>query len=340
MHAVEPGNLWGLLAMLHRTGRVLLAATSLSVLAGIALTAPALAADPPPEPATVSGFLAIDGKQIPLPTGDWVVAGRAVHTPEGLSGSEAVTSLGLLRLRQGRAEAAVLVQLASPGASTVWGQAPGCERSDLPIAKVRYGSDHDGACAWVAAVTPGDAVTQDPAWVATVEEARRRGWRLPASWAMAGFRISDPRDAVQIRYAFAAGPELPDTAWVETAWNRIDLGFRNRLSGMATPIPDWQANPAAATAVTADSEGGLGRTVWKTITFRSLVTTLDFSSNYVALGDLAAAAGLSAFGFVIGPFVYLGHEMAWEKFGGQSAKPVELPGLGEEGPPAATGHRS
>lgn len=320
--------------MLHRTGRVLLAAAGLSVLAGLAF-----AADPPPDPPTVRGFLAIDGKQIPLPVGDWVVAGRAVHTPEGLSGSDAVTSLGLLRVQQGRTEAAVLVQVASPGASTVWGQAPGCERTDLPFAKVRYGSDHDGACAWVAVVTPGNPAATDPAWVAAVEEARRRNWAMPASWAMAGFRIGDPRDAVQVRYAFAAEPAPPDAAWVETAWNRIDLGFRNRLSGMATPIPDWQAKRATVVAEPG-SEGGLSRTIWKTITFRGLVTTLDFSANYVALGSAAAAAGLSAFGFVIGPFVYLGHEMAWEKFGGLSAKPIELPGLGAEGPPAAAGHRS
>jgi hypothetical protein len=33
------------------------------------------------------------------------------------------------------------------------------------------------------------------------------------------------------------------------------------------------------------------------------------------VSDLATAVGLTAVGFVLGPFVYLGHEMAWEKFG-------------------------
>jgi hypothetical protein len=36
----------------------------------------------------------------------------------------------------------------------------------------------------------------------------------------------------------------------------------------------------------------------------------DFTTNYVVVGDLATAATLSAFGFVVGPFIYLGHEMA------------------------------
>ena len=34
---------------------------------------------------------------------------------------------------------------------------------------------------------------------------------------------------------------------------------------------------------------------------------MDFSVNYVATGDVATAVGLSAFAFVVGPFVYIGH---------------------------------
>ena len=41
---------------------------------------------------------------------------------------------------------------------------------------------------------------------------------------------------------------------------------------------------------------------------------MDFTTIYVVVGDLATAAGLSAFGFVVGPFVYIGHEKAWDYF--------------------------
>jgi uncharacterized membrane protein len=51
------------------------------------------------------------------------------------------------------------------------------------------------------------------------------------------------------------------------------------------------------------------------ITFRTLASTMDFTANYLVEGDRATAVGLTAVGFVLGPFVYLGHEMAWEKFG-------------------------
>jgi hypothetical protein len=42
---------------------------------------------------------------------------------------------------------------------------------------------------------------------------------------------------------------------------------------------------------------------------------LHFTTNYVAVGDVATVAGLSAFGFFLGPFVYFGHEKAWDYFG-------------------------
>lgn len=58
----------------------------------------------------------------------------------------------------------------------------------------------------------------------------------------------------------------------------------------------------------------VGSALAKTITFRMIATAVDFTTNYLGTGDLATAALLTAFGFVVGPFVYLGHEMAWDYF--------------------------
>ena len=59
----------------------------------------------------------------------------------------------------------------------------------------------------------------------------------------------------------------------------------------------------------------VNRALAKTITFRTFATTTDFATNYAIVRDLPQAAMLTAFGFVVGPFVYLGHEMAWDRFG-------------------------
>jgi uncharacterized membrane protein len=59
----------------------------------------------------------------------------------------------------------------------------------------------------------------------------------------------------------------------------------------------------------------INRALAKTITFRTVATTMDFTANYVVVGELGTAVVLSAFGFVVGPFVYLGHEMVWDYYG-------------------------
>jgi uncharacterized membrane protein len=74
----------------------------------------------------------------------------------------------------------------------------------------------------------------------------------------------------------------------------------------------------------------VSRAIAKTVTFRTIATAMDFTTLYVVVGDLATAAGLSAFAFVIGPFVYLGHEKVWDYYGSpqkgapDQQKPIKL----------------
>ena len=102
----------------------------------------------------------------------------------------------------------------------------------------------------------------------------------------------------------------------EAAWNylgpaeRVDLRTM-RLQSDATP-----------------AEGGLmiSRALAKTITYRTIATVVDFTATYVVVRDLATAAGLTAFGFFVGPFVYLGHERAWEYFTTRRVPDADAPG--------------
>jgi uncharacterized membrane protein len=111
----------------------------------------------------------------------------------------------------------------------------------------------------------------------------------------------------------------------ETAWTYLGPAIKETsgLLGAAieVPLPAWiraigkepSATPGAFT---------ISRALAKTITFRAFATTMDFTVNYVVTGDVATAALLSATGFVLGPFVYLGHEMAWDRYG-PAIKPPE-----------------
>jgi uncharacterized membrane protein len=111
----------------------------------------------------------------------------------------------------------------------------------------------------------------------------------------------------------------------------LDAMTRQRLqpsrsqTAKSTAAKSAAAKSAAAKSAAAKSNGrdaqsviaklGIGQAVAKTITFRVIVTALDFTSNFVVIGELTTAAGLSTFNLVFGPLLYLGHEAAWNYLG-------------------------
>jgi uncharacterized membrane protein len=101
----------------------------------------------------------------------------------------------------------------------------------------------------------------------------------------------------------------------EAAWNYLGS-------------PD-QASPETAGSAPTYMVGNLtiSRALAKTIVFRTLATAMDFTTNYVVVGDVASAVVLSASGFILGPFVYYGHEKAWEYF---SERPDDVLDLSAE----------
>ena len=93
----------------------------------------------------------------------------------------------------------------------------------------------------------------------------------------------------------------------EAAWNYFGPSDKRvDLPALLTPLAGRKGAVAGRGGIT------INRALAKTITFRTIATTTDFTTNYVVVGDLATAAPLSAFGFVLGPFVYLGHEIVWD----------------------------
>ena len=101
------------------------------------------------------------------------------------------------------------------------------------------------------------------------------------------------------------------------------------------------ADPTGADAEPPNAKAplvGLGgysvnRALAKTITFRTFATTTDFATNFAVVRDLPQAVMLTAFGFVVGPFVYLGHEMAWDRFGAAGKRAAAMPARLPPGPP-------
>ena len=121
-------------------------------------------------------------------------------------------------------------------------------------------------------------------------------------------------------FALVAGPLFYFAH--ETAWNYFGpAGDDIELSALPPIRADAELAPAP--------EGGLtiSRALAKTITFRTIATVVDFTATYVVVGNVGTAALLSSFGFVVGPFVYFGHEKLWDHYGSlqeRSAQPAPV----------------
>jgi uncharacterized membrane protein len=96
----------------------------------------------------------------------------------------------------------------------------------------------------------------------------------------------------------------------ETVWNHLRPAPEDTVSVTAI------ASPAANDEESQTSWAGIqmSRALAKTITYRTIASVMDFTTNFVVVGDVATAVGLSAAGFLLGPFVYWGHEKVWDHF--------------------------
>ncbi len=113
----------------------------------------------------------------------------------------------------------------------------------------------------------------------------------------------------------------------EAMWNRF--GDADKRVDLTAYLP-WRLNartPSDETGLSDEASSSerpgltISRALAKTITFRTIATTMDFTTNFVVVGDLVTALTLSASGFILGPFVYFGHEMAWDYYGSPGARP-------------------
>ncbi|HYH22659.1 MAG TPA: DUF2061 domain-containing protein [Azospirillum sp.] len=292
-------------------------------LAAVALaSAPAAAGDE-----RYAGHFALAGKQIPLPEGEWVLAGQGGTAP--------FESAVLVQLSGGDVRAFVIATTNTEPAEAGWGLTRDCSRSDFDFAAIQYVSAMDGACRFVNRVTTSARPDSSPAWIAAAETAARKDWTLPSLWLMAGVRITDRRDVVDVRYHFLGGvPEIA-AAWTEQALAKAERGLRRRLEGdgpLAMPLLSVASAPyrVSPPVVKGDDAGtpawGVG--LMKMVSWRIVGTAADVGLAYAFTGDPLLSGGLAATGAVVNSLLYFGHELAWDQARKDAPALLEFAGAG------------
>lgn len=109
-------------------------------------------------------------------------------------------------------------------------------------------------------------------------------------------------------FAFVMGPL--SYLMHETIWN-----YAQPPDERPKDSPAWKVRIPRLVGEGADHEIEISRAIAKTITFRAIGTVMDFTTNYIVVGDLGTAVLLTSSGFILGPFVYFGHEKAWQVWG-------------------------
>jgi len=263
-----------------------------ALLAGTALLAgPATAAAPGSWPAmdqVYADFIDIGHKQVPLPQGEWrvvAVADEAAPADSHPGPYGVIENIVLFRLggepgTKPQVNGFIVIHANALPVNGGWGTSRDCQVLNADRGKVYDESGHNLFCSFTAPVSlrrdPGAA----PGWLQALTLAGARGWQVGERWVMAGFRISDRHDVVDVRYHFPDAPAVVDApsgsplavleqplawaqslgetvvpspqlkqvgAWVEQMREPVELGFRRRLDGELTLAePGAEARPALA----------------------------------------------------------------------------------------------
>ena len=180
-----------------------------------------------------SGYLPFAGKEIPLPDGDWVLVGDGYQTLSGAEGApgDAIEDVVLFKQAKDTVPAFIIAHRNLVSRDGGWGIAPDCDREDI-LATVNWDdADGHGFCGFINHVQT--AVTADSAesWKQATAYASQWNLKLPPMWLMAGYRLSDGSDVVDVRYHFdpslAGFPSLAAArSWGDSPWakDRVDGG--------------------------------------------------------------------------------------------------------------------
>jgi hypothetical protein len=198
----------------------------------------------------VPSVLTIAGKQVPLPEGNWIIAGRApgaVTRGSGLGSYGAIWNLVLFRIApSGVPDAMAEININAMAVDDGWGIAADCQRSDLLLTVVRSRAGWDAACFFVTHAAWSAWEDSQPdmpqAWRQARDLAAKRKWGLPTHTVTAGFRVANRRDVIDVRFHFLADAAGSESAgWDASPSGREKRPQDRRRLAIDRDIAEWSA---------------------------------------------------------------------------------------------------
>lgn len=227
--------------MIRTMARQLLVTVAVIVAAGWSVAANAQKTLSPG--ATVERVLRIDGKQVPLPGGTWVVAADTANdwNDQSIGAFGYLRTLVLFHVVGSRIDTMLEVNTNVLPTTDGWGMAADCARADLVLAVVRYRAGWDGSCYFVTHTLMAKEPTT--AWRKARDFAVLKGWQASRVWLTAGFRTADRSDVLDVRFHFAPEtrgitPEAVDR-WQDSGWMSARLDNDPQRYAFAHALSDW-----------------------------------------------------------------------------------------------------
>jgi len=192
---------------------------------------------------SVERLLQLDGKQVALPTGSWIVAADGANdwSDPSIGAYGYLRTIILFRVVNDRVDTILEVNTNVLPTTDGWGTASDCARTDLVLAVIRYRAGWDGSCYFVTHTLLSKESTT--VWHNARNFAAAKGWRLSPVSLTAGFRAADRSDVLDVRYHFA--PEtrgIPGESiaqWQDSHWMSARLDADPPRYAFARAVSDW-----------------------------------------------------------------------------------------------------
>jgi hypothetical protein len=334
---------------------------TLLLVAGVG-TADLLApARPASEPPSHVGSIDLAGRHIPLPEGSWLQAGASNDSagPSETRPYGAIETVVLFRLVDHAVASFITIRANSLPVEGGWGSAVECGRDDIHFVSVFYLSAHESLCGFVNHVVTARAAGSSPAWVEALQLARVRGWTLPETWLMAGFRITNRHDTLDLRYHLNPEPGgfPPDQAeWATSAWSPAAVAQAAPRKAVVDRLAGWvmaasgrmqqigagrheallpPLHVPSTTVQGVEQSAPWGISAVKMALWAVLSNAAGVAINFVYTSGAPVGTGvLTVIQFVTHPLVNYANEMIWETFGAATkpSPPLDFPTVGIAAP--------